>query len=143
MAILKDLQVDIPPKSFIQNKDKNKYVYIYTNFYRNNDKKSRNQSLCIGKQIPNTNKMNPNNNYYSYFNIKKELTDYQIYKVGYSYLVEQCFNETGLNKILSEVFGIEVTQSIKVIASYIVQGGISMSYVDNFMEEHYFGVITN
>ena len=99
MAILKDLRVDIPPKSFIQNKDNNKYVYIYTNFYRNNDKKARNHSLCIGKQIPNTNMMNPNNNYYSYFNIKKDFTDYQIYKVGYSYLVEQCFNETGLNNV--------------------------------------------
>ena len=141
MAILKDLQVAIPPKSFLQGKDNMKYVYVYTNFYRNENKKTRNNSLCIGKQIENTNMMNPNNNYYSYFNIKKdkELIDYQIYKVGYSYLVEQCFNETGLNKILEDVFGSEIAQSIKVIASYIVQGGISMSYVDNFMEEHFFG----
>ena len=138
MAILKDLQVNIPPKSFIQNKDNNKYVYIYTNFYRNDEKKSRNNSLCIGKQIPNTNKMNPNNNYYSYFNIEKEVDDYQIYKVGYFYLVEQCFNETGLNKILEDTFGVEIAKSIEIIAAYIVQGGVSMSYIDNFMEEHYY-----
>lgn len=138
MAILKDKQINIPPKCFLHGKDNNKYVYVYTDFYRNQDNKARNHSLCIGKQIPNTNMMNPNNNYYSYFGIQKEFVECQVLKVGYSALVEQCFLETGLGKILSSVFGEELSQSIKIISSYIVQGGVSMSYVDDFMEEHYF-----
>lgn len=64
--------MEIPPKAFIQTKNNNKYVYVYTDFYRNDDNKTRNQSLCIGKQMPNTQLMNPNNNYYSYFGIQKE-----------------------------------------------------------------------
>lgn len=138
MAILKEKQVEIPPKAFVQTKNNNKYVYVYTDFYRNDDNKTRNRSLCIGKQISNTQLMNPNNNYYSYFGIQKEFEECQVFKVGFSALVEQCFSETGLDKILISVFGEDLTQSIKIISSYIVQGGISMSYVDDFMEEHFF-----
>ena len=138
MAALKGKEVIIPPKSFIQIKNNNKYVYTYINFYRNNDGKSRNHSLCIGKQISNTNMMIPNNNYYSHFDVQKNIEDYQVFKIGYSSVVNQCFNETGLGKILVDIFGEEIFQSIKIISSYIIQGGVSMNYVDNFMEEHYF-----
>ncbi len=132
MTILKEKEIIIPPKCFIQSKNNNKYVYAYIDFYRNDDKKPRNHSICIGKQIGDTNMMNPNNNYYSHFGIPKDFEDYQVFKAGYSWIVEQCFAETGLEKILVEVFGNERAQSIKIISSYIIHGGTSMDYVDNF-----------
>lgn len=137
MAIYHNEIIDIPPKAFFHKRKDIRYVYIYTKFYRNSDGMARNHSLCIGKKISDT-KMNPNDNYYCYFNIEKESNDTEVVKVGYSMIVERCFKETGLNKILSNNFGIDICNDIKVIASYLVQGGSSMSYVDDYMKEHCF-----
>ncbi len=108
MAIYQDKIVDIPPKTILHKRKNIRYVYIYTKFYRNKDGNARNRSLCIGKQISDT-KMNPNDNYYCHFSIEKETDDIEIVRIGYSMVVEKCFKETGLDKILSNSFGIGAT----------------------------------
>lgn len=140
MGINKGEIIDIPTKTFLSKKRKENYVYAYTNFYRNEEGKPRNRSICIGKAIPNTNQMNPNDNYYAYYKIERKQKEYEVYDIGYAEVVEQCFMETGLEKILSSVYGSDIAECIKVISAYLVNGGKSMNYIDDFLKERSFGI---
>lgn len=137
MAIHKENIIDIPKGTFIHKRNNNEYVYVYTKFYRNDDGKSRNKSLCIGKKIDATSKMHPNDNYFLHFKIEKKYND-EVKKIGFSSVVDKCFNEIGLKDILASCFGDDRANLIKIISSYLIQGGESMSYVDHFTEEHCF-----
>lgn len=136
MALYKDKLTDMPTQVFFHKRDNIKYVYVYTKFYRNENGKSRNISKCIGKVDSESGKLIPNDYYFIHYNVSNPIES-DIYNIGYTMVVEECFKKTDLENILCKHFGYDLTTKIKVLATYISLGNISMSYVDDFMKKHY------
>ncbi|MDR3204568.1 MAG: hypothetical protein LBV23_07465 [Deltaproteobacteria bacterium] len=101
--------VDIPAEKGVHVKSAGakgeKYVYIYTQYFRNADGNPRNTAKAIGKLDGESGKMIPNSNYYSMFNVQPNLPDLCVYFYGYTYLVQKCCNDMGLRECLQQSFG--------------------------------------
>lgn len=142
MALYKDKLTEVPPHSFYHTRGNIKYVYVYTKFYRNGKGAPRNKSKCIGKLDNDTGNLIPNDYYFVHFNISNPVES-NMFHIGYNYIIEQCFEQTKLGKILTDNFGYDLAEQIKVIASYISLGNVSMSYIDDYMKNNYFPHIDN
>ena len=136
MALNKEKLVDIPPQVFYHKRGDIKYAYVYTKFYRNDNGIPRNKSKCIGKIDKDSGKLIPNDYYYVHYNITISIES-DIFHIGYNYIVEQCFKQTNLLEILCNNFGYDLAIKIKIIATYISLGNVSMSYIDDFMKDYY------
>ena len=136
MALYRDKLTDVPTGIFYHKRNNIKYVYVYTKFYRNKNGKARNNSKCIGKIDNDSGKLIPNDYYFVHYNISNPIES-NIFNIGYTLIVEQCFNKTNLGNILCDNFGQDLAIKIKVIATYISLGNVSMSYVDDFMKKNY------
>lgn len=61
-----------------------------------------------------------------------------VFSIGYCAVIERCFNELQLDKLLSETFGRELSNKIKIITAYIIGRGCILSYIDDFTENSLF-----
>ena len=132
--------VEIPEdKTYVQVNQKtgNVYVYMYTHFYRNADGKARNESKSIGIKASG-NMMYPNDNYYRLCPEAEERIESDVLNVGFTSVVQSCFQELGLSEILDNVFGSKCAARLRAICSYIVKEGCVMSYIDDFTEKEFF-----
>ena len=114
-----------------------KYVYKYTKYFRNADRKARNKAVMIGKLDEASGKMVPNSNYYEFFNVAPEMADTSVWDYGFAYLVRKCSEDMGLLKCLTEAFG-EKAMDILVAAAYIMREGNAMDGIDDWLERSYF-----
>lgn len=137
MTISRYSLIDVPSGDGVHTKiagaKGERYVYKYTNYFRNAKGKSRNKATMIGKIDTETGKMQPNSNYYELFKIAPGIPDMAVWDYGYSYLVQKCCNDIGLGDILSKVFGVQ-SLDIIAIASYIIRNGNSMDGINDWLE---------
>ena len=91
MSSYENMLVDIPDRTYRQKKNNVSYIYFYTKFFRSQTGKSRNKSLCIGKEDNETGKMFPNKNFFDLFKEFKEIAQY--------YSCDNCKNTKNFNNI--------------------------------------------
>lgn len=141
--IYRERVVDIPPHTYTQKKlgSGQEYIYLYTKSYRNELGQSRHHSSVIGLYDPASGKMHPNDHYYELLGIAKESINGEVYNVGYSAVVESCFQDLKLIDVLTMVFGAERAHELRAIAGYMVKEGCVMSYVDDFTRKELFASI--
>jgi hypothetical protein len=137
-----DLLVDIPKEKGIHVKcaggKGEKYVYIYTSYFRNAAGESRNSAKAIGKLDPLSGRMIPNKHYYDLYQVCPPLCDILIWDYGYTYLVMKACHNTGLLECLEEVFGDRGAMDIIVMAAYIIREGNAMDGLDDWQGRNYF-----
>jgi transposase len=137
MSISKYSLIDVPSGDGVHTKiagaKGEKYVYKYTQYFRNAEGKPRNRAILIGKLDAETGKMEPNSNYYELFKIALGMPDTAVWDYGYSYLVLKCCNDMGLTACLNEAFGVKAMDII-VAAAYIIREGSSMDAIDDWLE---------
>ena len=140
MAIYRDRLVDVPNHTYRQLNKKSgiEYVYIYTEYFRNESGKSRNRSKAIGVYEPESKKMYPNDNYFAIVDVPMERIEGDVKNVGFAAVTQACFEELGIMKILCDVFGERAAKLIRSICAYIVKEGCVMSYIDDFTEKEFF-----
>ncbi|MDR1050248.1 MAG: hypothetical protein LBP95_04050, partial [Deltaproteobacteria bacterium] len=109
MTTTVDMMVDIPDEKGVHVKSAGlkgeKYVYIYTSYFRNKDGDPRNRAKSIGKYDPASGKMYPNKYYYDYYGVNTPTGDVFIWDYGYSYLILKVCRDTGILDCLTDVFG--------------------------------------
>jgi transposase len=131
--------VDIPVEKGVHVKSAGakgeKYVYIYTHYFRNADGNPRNKAKSIGKLDEESGKMIPISNYYSMFNVQPSLPDISVYFYGYTYLVLKCSNDIGLRDCLQQSFG-EQTNEILAVAAYMIREGNAIDGIDDWQEKN-------
>ena len=98
---------------------------MYTHFYRNADGKAKNESKSIGIKASG-NMMYPNDNYYRLCPEAEERIESDVLNVGFTSVVQSCFQELGLSEILDNVFGSKCAARLRAICSYIVKEGCVM-----------------
>lgn len=91
MSSYENMLVDIPDRTYRQKKNNVSYIYFYTNFFRSQTGKSRNKSLCIGKEDNKTGKIFPNKKFFDLFKEFKEISQY--------YSCDNCKNTKNFNNI--------------------------------------------
>ena len=140
--LYRDRLVNIPDsRTYIQINKKTgvAYVYLYTDFYRNSDGKTRNKSRSIGiRTSAEENKMHPNDNYYHLCSTTDESVESEVLNVGFTSVVQSCFDELGLSEILICIFGSRFYARLRTICAYIVKDGCVMSYIDDFTDKEFF-----
>ena len=140
MAIYRDRLVDVPNHTYKQLNKKNgtEYVYIYTEYFRNESGKSRNRSKAIGVFDSESQRMHPNDNYFSIMDVPMERVEGDVKNVGFSAVTQACFEELGIMEILCDVFDERTAKLIRSICAYIVKEGCVMSYIDDFTEKEFY-----
>jgi transposase len=138
----KNILVDVPKVKGVHAKTAGtkgeKYVYKYTEHYRNAEGKPRNKAISIGKMDMSSGKMIPNSNYYEQFKIEPNMSEMCVWDYGYAYVVQKCADESGIGECLSETFGAEKALEIIVVASYMMSQGNAMDGIDDWLERTYF-----
>ena len=136
MAIYRDRLVDIPDHTYRQlnKKTRTEYVYVYTEYFRNENGKARNRSKAIGVFDPDSKRMHPNDNYFKIFEVPMERVESDVRNVGFSAVTEACFKELGLMGILCDVFGDRVAKMIRSICAYIVKEGCVMISISDLIQ---------
>jgi transposase len=139
MANLSKIMVDIPTDKGVHVKSAGakgeKYVYQYTQYFRNTDGKPRNKAKIIGKVDVGSGKMIPNANYYEMFNLTPEMPNISVLGYGYTYLVQKCCCDMGLCDCLREAFGAQADEIIAV-AAYIIREGNAIDGIDDWQEQN-------
>jgi hypothetical protein len=142
MALSKINMVEIPQEKGVHVKQagarNEKYVYAYTEYFRNEEGKARNRSVSIGKFDETTGKMLPNANYFERYRVEPTLSGSVRMDYGYAYLVLKACRDTGLLKCLEDAFGAAAAMDIVVIAAYIVREGNAMDGIDDWQERNCF-----
>ncbi len=113
-----------------------KYVYKYTKYYRNSEGKPRNKSVCIGKVSPQPGMMVPNDNYFALYHVSPALPDVIVRDYGYTWLFRKVCRDTGLLRVLSEVFRSRADAMIAV-AAYVLLEGNSLDHLPEWQERSY------
>ena len=97
------------PKSGVSPKVSGKYTYVYHigKGYRNEKGQPTNDKTCIGKYDIKTGKLIPNENYFVIYGgePKVKIIVNSILNFGNYYLLNSIAEETGLSRVLSNVFG--------------------------------------
>jgi transposase len=143
MAQYKNALVDIPEDKGIHIKSaglkKEKYVYKYTRYFRNKDKKPRNEAKAIGKLDTVTGKMCPNGNYFEIYKIDVTAPDITVWDYGYTYLVLKVCRDIGLYDCLIQALDSE-ERALEIIAmaAYIIREGNVMDAIDDWRQRNYF-----
>jgi transposase len=139
MPNLSKALVDIPSCKGVHIKSAGakgeKYVYQYTQYFRNSDGNPRNKSKSIGKVDAETGKMLPNSNYYAMFSVSPETPDITLWEYGYTYLVQKCCRDMGLWACLYEMFGKQADE-IVATAAYMIREGNAMDAIDDWQERN-------
>lgn len=140
MALYRDRTVEIPKHTYRQKRARSglEYIYLYTKSFRNEAGQSRHHSTLIGLYDPATGRMHPNDHYYELLDVPNDMTDGEIYNVGYAAVVEACFEDLGMLDTLEKAFGTTRAKELRSIAAYMVKEGCVMSYVDDFTEKEFF-----
>jgi transposase len=138
MANLQTLQ-DIPTDKGVHVKSAGakgeKYVYKYTEYFRNTEGKPRNKSKSIGKVNAESGKMIPNANYYAMYNVSRIAAGISVWEYGYTYLVQKCCRDMGLWECVYEAFGAQAAE-IVAVAAYIIREGNAMDGIDDWQERN-------
>ena len=113
-----------------------KYVYKYIKYYRNEEGEARSKAKAIGKYDETTGKMQPNGNYYEMYKIDAEMADITVLEYGYQYLIREISKKIGLTESLREAFGKEATDIIN-IAGYIIREGNAMDGIEDWQQRNY------
>ena len=141
MASYHNIPIIIPDDQGVHTKSagakKEKYVYKYVKYYRNEDGNPRNIAKAIGKYDPATGKMFPNKNYYEMYNLDPVLHEISVWDYGYSYLALKVCRDTGLINCLEQAFP-ERAMDIVVMATYIIREGGAMDGIDDWLQRNYF-----
>ena len=142
MAIYSETPINIPDDQGVHVKSAGakgeKYVYKYTDYFRNAEGKPRNKARAIGKFDVASGKMFPNSNYFDMYNVDASLPDVSVWDYGYSYLVLKICKDMGLSDCLIHAFGEQRAMDIIVMASYIIREGNSMDGIDDWQQRNYF-----
>jgi hypothetical protein len=142
MSLSKRGLVEIPQDKGIHVKHagaKNeKYVYAYTEYFRNNDGNPRNKAVSIGKYDEISGKMSPNASYFERYQVEPTLLGSVRLDYGYSYLTLKACRDTGLLKCLESTFGAAAAMDIVVMAAYIIREGNAMDGIDDWQERNHF-----
>jgi transposase len=115
---------------------KEKYVYKYVKYYRNEDGKPRNKAKTIGKYDEQTGKMHPNQNYYQIYDVDDEMAEVEIMNYGYTYLITDISERIGLTECLIRAFG-NRAMDIVAMAAYMIQEGNEMNGIDDWQGRNY------
>ena len=141
MASYRSALVDIPDDKGVHRKSAGakgeKYVYKYTNYFRNSEGNPRNKARAIGKLDPESGKMFPNNYYYEIYNLEPSLPNISVWDYGYTYIILKACHDMGLLACLTQVFGAQAMDII-VMAAYMNREGIAMDGIDDWQQRNYF-----
>lgn len=142
MALHHNVRVPIPNKTYQRKQNDSVYIYYYIEFFRKNGKPS-NKSVNIGKLDPVSLSLIPNDHYYEYFDKGCEFipeTSETIYEgvvsIGYTAVLREIYSSLNLDSILEDNF-CQLSKDILSIAGYAVKEGSIMSYIDDYMENHF------
>lgn len=139
MANLSKSLIDIPTDKGVHiksaGKKGEKYVYRYTQHFRNADGNPRSKAKTIGKVDVETGKMCPNANYYEMFKVSPDAPDIALWEYGYTYLVQKCCRDMGLWNCLYNAFGNQ-TAEIVATAAYMIRKGNAMDGIDDWQERN-------
>ncbi|MDR1656096.1 MAG: transposase, partial [Deltaproteobacteria bacterium] len=134
-----NIVIDIPTDKGVHVKTAGikgeKYVYKYTQYYRNNEGKPRNKSKVIGK-VDESGKMIPNSNYYEMFNVIPDIPDLSVWCYGYTYLIQKSCKDMGLWECLQETFGDQTNEIVAVVA-FMIRKGNAVDDIDDFQEKSF------
>ena len=124
--IYKNVIVDVPNKTIIM---KNEAVYYeVSRSYDKNKKYNVPNRVCIGKLLEN-NKMNPNSNYYEYFNDESSLKEPPILSdtisIGFNAVLDKLFDDTQIDILLKEIYSEDEYKSMRDLISYIISNETS------------------
>jgi transposase len=142
MAVGIGIPVDIPSDKGVHIKSAGakgeKYVYIYTGYFRNSDGNPRNKSVSLGKYDEVSGKMMPNGNYFERYKINRTLSGSRRWDYGYSYLILKVCRDTELLECLIKAFGRSAAADIIVMAAYIIREGNAMDGLDDWQGRNFF-----
>lgn len=130
MAVYHNVRVPMPNKTYFRKQNDVQYVYLYTKFYRNAEGKSRNKAVNIGRYDADNDMLVPNDKYYELFGgeVSIEFNDFS--SVGYTAVVDKAVKNLELDTILED-------DDIINTAAYAIREGSTMSYIDDYMDNHH------
>lgn len=131
--IPKDKGIHIKPAG----KKKEKYVYKYVSYYRNENKEPRNKAKSIGKFDEATGKLIPNKNYFEMYKVHDLLLNVLIWNYGYTYLIEKISKDIGLFDCLVAGFGEERSVELLTLSAYVIRQGNIMDGVCDWQEKQF------
>jgi transposase len=133
--------VDIPDDKGVNvksaGKKSEKYVYKYTQHYRNENKECRHKEIMIGKYDTGSGRMFPNARYFELYNVEPLPPDFTVLDYGYSYLALKAAIDTGAFDCLCQAFGGRA-MDIVVMAAYIIREGNAMDGIEEWLPRNYF-----
>jgi transposase len=133
--------VDVPDEKGVHVKTAGakgeKYVYRYTEYFRNANGEPRNRAKAIGKYDAASGKMHPNSYYFEVYDAEPSLPEVSVWDYGYSYLVSKVCQDIGLTACLTEAFG-KRAMDIIVMAAYMIREGNAMDGIDDWLQRNYF-----
>ena len=144
MAVHRDVRVARPERTFVQGKGGTRYVYLYTEFFRNDEGRPRNRSVAIGALCGDDESMMwPNDNYMDIYGDPRPEEEAPPREsatvgVGYTAVVEECLRDLGLDEIMAGSFGEDLATRAKVICAHMCKGDSAVDYVDDFCEKEMF-----
>ncbi len=140
MPKLKHHAVPIPKAKGVHiktaGKKKEKYVYQYIKYFRNENGQPRNKAKAIGKVADEPGMMIPNDNYFEMFHVEPECPNVDVWEYGYTHLIEKICEDTKLSDILKDVFG-PISSSILAMAAFILREGNAMDGMEDWQVRNY------
>ena len=110
-----------------------KYVYQYVKYFRNEDGKPRNRAKLIGKAADKPGMMIPNRNYFEMFHVEPSIPHLSVWDYGFTYLVEKICQRLGLSSMIEQVFG-SAASSILAIATFLLRDGGALDGMEDWQE---------
>ena len=110
-----------------------KYVYQYVKYFRNEDGKPRNRAKLIGKAADKPGMMIPNRNYFEMFQVEPSIPHLSVWDYGFTYLVGKICQRLGISSMIERVFG-SAANSILAIATFLLRDGGALDGMEDWQE---------
>ena len=110
-----------------------KYVYKYVKYFRNEEGKPRNKAKAIGKLADKPGMMIPNGNYFEMFHVEPSLPHLSVWDYGFTFLVRKVCHSLGLFDILKDTFG-ATAEHILAIAAFLLKDGGALDGMEEWQE---------
>ena len=110
-----------------------KYVYKYVKYFRNEEGKPRNRAKAIGKVAGKSGMMTPNRNYFELFQVEPSIPHLSVLDYGFTYLVWKVCKSLGLLPLLEQTFG-SAAGSILAIVAFLLRDGGALDGMEDWQE---------
>jgi transposase len=153
VSLLSRVQVELPSKGVIVRRTgRYKYVYKVHRIFRCKNGQPTNTRISIGRFEEKSGKLIPNENYWKYYGINQSIDivtnsaetvvfeDFgRIKSVGCSFLAEKLLSNSGVEKVITDIFGIARSRLIIIAATHMLINGNVFEHVSDWCEENVLG----